>query len=168
MGGEPLPARLCPLNQTRTDMIDSNTAKKGSKAAAFDFPQVEVPEMVRDFAEKSVQQAKDVYSRIKSAAEGSTDVLEDTYASATKGATEFNLKALEAMRANMNASFDYTSELMGSKTLAEAVERSASHVRKQFESLSEQAKTLSMLAQKVATETAEPIKAGLSKTMKVQ
>jgi phasin len=132
------------------------------------MPNIEVPEMVREFAEKSVQQAKDVYARIKSAAEETTDVLEDTYTSATKGATEFNLKALETLRTNVNASFDYTSELMGSKTLADAVEFSASHMRKQFESLSAQAKTLSALAQKVATETAEPIKAGISKTMKVQ
>jgi phasin len=157
-------------------MIDTDTPKKASKGAAapkfempkFDMPNVEMPEMVREFAEKSVQQAKDVYARIKSAAEESTDLLEDTYTNATKGATEFNTKALEALRANVNASFDYSCELMGSKTLAEAVELSATHMRKQFESLSAQAKTLSALAQKVATETAEPIKAGMSKTMKVQ
>jgi phasin len=152
-------------------MIDTDTPKKAFKAATapkFDMPSVEVPEMVREFAEKSVQQAKDAYARIKSAAEETTDVLEDTYASATKGATEFNLKALEALRFNVNASFDYTRELMGSKTLADAVELSASHMRKQFESLSAQAKTLSTLAQKVAVETAEPIKAGMAKTMKVQ
>jgi phasin len=152
-------------------MIDFDTQKKLLKAATtpkFDMPNIEVPEMVREFAEKGVQQAKDVYARIKSAAEETTDVLEDTYASATKGATEFNLKALEALRVNVNASFDYARELMGSKTLADAVELSASHMRKQFEQLSVQAKTLSALAQKVATETAEPIKAGMSKTMKVQ
>jgi phasin len=152
-------------------MIDIDTPKKPLRAAVapkFDMPNIEVPEMVRDFAEKSVQQAKDVYARIKSAAEETTDVLEDTYASATKGATEFNLKALEALRANVNASFDYTRELFGSKSLAEAVELSATHMRRQFESLSAQAKALSTLAQKVATETAEPIKAGMSKTMKVQ
>jgi phasin len=152
-------------------MINADSPKKAFKAAIapkFDMPNIEMPEMVRDFAEKSVQRAKDVYARIKSAAEESTDVLEDTYTSATKGATEFNMKALEAMRVNMNASFDYTRELMGSKTLADAVELSASHMRKQFESLSAQAKSLSALAQKVATETAEPIKAGISKTMKVQ
>jgi phasin len=152
-------------------MIDFDTQKKLLKAATtpkFDMPNIEVPEMVREFAEKGVQQAKDVYARIKSAAEETTDVLEDTYASATKGATEFNLKALEALRVNVNASFDYARELMGSKTLADAVELSASHMRKQFEQLSAQTKTLSALAQKVATETAEPIKAGMSKTMKVQ
>ncbi len=152
-------------------MIDFDTQKKLLKAATtpkFDMPNIEVPEMVREFAEKSVQQAKDAYARIKSAAEETTDVLEDTYTSASKGATEFNLKALEALRVNVNASFDYARELMGSKTLADAVELSASHMRKQFEQLSAQAKTLSTLAQKVATETAEPIKAGMSKTMKVQ
>jgi phasin len=156
-------------------MIDTDTPKKTPKAAAapkfempkFDMPNMEMPEMVREFAEKSVQQAKDAYARIKSAAEETTDVLEDTYTSATKGATEFNMKALEALRTNVNASLDYTSELLGSKTLADAVELSASHMRKQFESLSAQAKTLSALAQKVATETAEPIKVGMSK-MKVQ
>jgi len=151
-------------------MIDTDTPKKSAKAAApkAELPKVEVPEMVREFAEKSVQQAKDVYARIKSAAEETTDVLEDTYATATKGATEFNLKALEAVRTNVNASFDYTRELLGSKTLAEAVELSASHVRKQFEALTEQTKTLSALAQKVATETAEPIKTGVARSMKLQ
>jgi phasin len=138
-------------------MINTDTPKRAFKAAAapkFDMPNVE--------------QAKDVYARIKSAAEESTDLLEDTYTSATKGATEFNVKALEVLRVNVNASFDFTRELMSSKTLAEAVELSATHMRKQFESLSVQAKTLAALAQKVATETAEPIKAGLSKTMNVQ
>ena len=122
-------------------MIDIDTPKKPLKTFAapkFDMPNIEVPEMVRDFAEKSVQQAKDVYARFKSAAEETTNVLEDTYTSATKGATEFNLKALEALRGNVNASFDYTRELLGSKTLAEAVELSdrkstrlnSSHIQK--------------------------------------
>ena len=165
-----LPLGMGGSNEDET-MIDIDTPKKGPKAAAapkFDMPKVEMPEMVRDFAEKSVQQAKDVYARIKSAAEDTTDTLEDTYATATKGATEFNLKALEALRANVNASFDYTRELFASKSLSEAVELSAGHMKKQFESLSAQAKTFSTLAQKIAAETAEPIKAGMSKTMKVQ
>jgi phasin len=156
-------------------MIDTDSPRKGPKAATpkfdipkFDMPKVEVPEMVREFAEKSVQQAKDVYARIKTAAEETTDALEDTYTSATKGATEFNLKALEALRANVNSSFDYTRELLASKSLSDAVELSASHMRKQFETLSAQAKDFSTLAQKIAAETAEPIKAGMSKTMKMQ
>jgi phasin len=151
-------------------MADIETQKKTAKSTTpkfdmpkFDMPKVEVPEIVRDFAEKSVQQAKDAYAKFKSAAEETTDMLEDTYTSATKGATEFNLKALETLRLNVNSAFDYTRELFATKSLAEAVELSSSHVRKQFEVLSTQAKDLTAIAQKVATEAAEPIKAGVSK-----
>jgi len=155
-------------------MIDIETKKSGKAGTTpkfelpkFDLPKIEMPEVFRDLAEKGVQQAKDTYARMKSAAEEATDLAEDTYATASKGAAEFNLKALEAMRLNMNAAFDYTREFLGAKTAAEAVELSTSHLRKQFEVLAAQTKDLSALAQKVATETAEPIKAGVTKSLKV-
>ena len=44
------------------------------------------------------------------------------------------------------------------KSLSEAVELSTAHARKQFEAVTAQTKELTALAQKVATETAEPIK----------
>jgi phasin len=130
----------------------------------FDLPNIEVPQAVREFAEKGVQQAKDNYTKFKAAADQTAGVFEDSYATASKGATEFNVKALDALRTNVNAAFDYTRELFASKTLAEAVELSSAHVRKQFETLSEQAKDLTAVAQKVAAEASEPIKAGVSKT----
>jgi hypothetical protein len=44
------------------------------------------------------------------------------------------------------------------------VELSTSHARKQFEAVSAQTKDLATLAQRVATETTEPIKGSFSKT----
>lgn len=151
-------------------MADIEAPKKTAKIVTpkfdtpkFDLPKVEVPEMVREFAEKSVQQAKDTYAKFKTAAEETTDLIEGTYSTATKGAAEFNLKALEALRLNVNSAFDYTRELLAAKTVAEAVELSSTHMRRQFEALSTQAKDLTTIAQKVATEAAEPIKASVSK-----
>jgi len=132
----------------------------------FEMPKIEMPEMVREFAEKGVKQAKEGYDKMKAAAEETTDLLENTYTAASKGATEFNMKALDALRANVNASFDFTTAMFSSKTLAEAAEVSTAHFRKQFEALTEQTKTLSDLAQKIATETSEPIKTGVSKSFK--
>jgi phasin len=132
----------------------------------FEMPKVEVPEMVREFAEKGVKQAKDGYDKFKAAAEETTDLLETTYTAASKGAAEFNVKALEALRANVNASFDFTAAMFGTKTLAEATEVSTAHFRAQFEALTAQTKEFSALAQKIATETSEPIKAGVSKNFK--
>lgn len=132
----------------------------------FDLPKVEVPEVVRELAEKGVKQAKESYDKFKAAAEETTDLLETTYTAASKGATEFNMKALEALRANVNASFDFTTAMFGTKTLADAAELSTTHFRKQFEALTEQTKELTALAQKIAADTSEPIKSGVSKSFK--
>src|SRR5262245_52398527 len=129
----------------------------------FEIPKMEIPAAFREFAEKSVSQAKENYEKMKSAAEEATDVLEDTYATATKGVSEYGLKVIEAARANTNATFDFCSSLMTVKSYSDVVELSTAHARKQFETLTAQTKELAALAQKVATETAEPIKGSVTK-----
>jgi phasin len=129
----------------------------------FEIPKVEMPAAFREFAERGVAQCKDTYEKMKAAAEEATDVLETTYSNATKGASDYGLKVIETARTNTNAAFDFVGELMTAKTLSEVIELSSAHTRKQFETLSEQSKELSALAQKVASETAEPIKNGMNK-----
>ena len=141
----------------------TQTTKPKSKTAFAAFPGVEAPAAFRDMAEKSMSQAKDSYEKMKSAAEEATGVLEDTYATASKGAADYALKMIEMGRQNSNAAFDFAVQLLGAKTFSEFVELSSAHARKQFESMSEQTKELASLAQKVATETAEPIKEGITK-----
>jgi len=129
----------------------------------FDMPKVEMPAAFRELAERGVAQAKDTYEKMKAAAEEATDVLETTYSTASKGASDYGLKMIEAARVNTNAAFDFAGELMAAKTLSEIVELSSTHARKQFEALTQQTKELNALAQKVATDTAEPIKGSVSK-----
>jgi len=52
------------------------------------------------------------------------------------------------------------------KSLAEVVELSTAHARKQFETYTAQSKELTAMAQKVATEAVEPVKEGVSKAFK--
>jgi phasin len=132
----------------------------------FEVPKMEIPAAFREFAEKSVSQAKETYEKMKSAAEEATDVLEDTYASASKGASDYGLKLIEATRVNTNAAFDFATELMTVKSFSEVVELSTAHARKSFEAATAQTKELAALAQKVATETAEPIKDSVGKAFK--
>jgi phasin len=70
---------------------------------------------------------------------------------------------LEATRANTNATFDFYTELMNVKSYSDMIELSTAHARKQFEAVTAQTKDLAALAQKMATETAEPIKDSVSK-----
>ena len=120
----------------------------------------------REMAEKGIVQAKDTYAKMKTAAEEATGILEHTYANASKGASDYGLKVIEAARTNSNAAFDFAAELLGARTMAQMVEISTAHTRKQIESLTAQAKELSSLAQKVATHTAEPIKDGITTLVK--
>jgi phasin len=128
----------------------------------FEIPKVEMPAAFREFAERGVAQCKDTYEKM-AAAEEATDVLETTYSTATKGASDYGLKVIEAARVNTNAAFDFAGELITAKTLSEVIELSSAHARKQFEALTEQGKELNALAQKVATDTVEPIKSGMNR-----
>jgi phasin len=162
-----------------TEVTHTTTSKAKSKPAGasaasafelpkfelpnFEIPKMEIPAAFREIAEKSVSQAKETYEKMKSAAEEATDVLEDTYATATKGVSDYGLMWIEAARENTNATFDFYTDLMTVKSFSEVVELSTAHARKQFEALTAQTKDLAALAQKVATDTAEPIKGSVTK-----
>ena len=132
----------------------------------FEVPNFEVPAAFREFAEKGVSQAKDNWEKVKAATEETTDLLEDSYATASKGAADYGLKMIEVSRTNTNAAFDFAGQLMTVKSLSEMVELSTAFTRKQFEAMTAQSKELTALAQKVATETAEPIKEGMTSAFK--
>ena len=132
----------------------------------FDIPNMEVPAAFREFAEKGIAQTKDAYEKMKAAAEEGTEMLETCYSTASKGSTEYGAKVIEIARTNTNAYFDYVESLFGVKSPSDLVEISTAHARAQFEALTAQSKELASLAQKVATDTAEPIKTGVSKAMK--
>lgn len=135
-------------------------------SATSAFSSGEMPAAFREMAEKSVQSYRGNFEKLKEAAEQTSDLLEGTYATASKGVAEYNLKSLEILRTNVNTAFDFFATVLSAKTPAEAVELSSTHLRSQFETLSEQAKELSTLAQKIATESSEPIKNGVEKTFR--
>ena len=126
----------------------------------------EVPEQVRAFAEKGVSQARDNYAKFKDAAETHNVTIEAVFTTASKGVSDYNAKLMEFMKANATTSLDFAQELFGVKSPSEALELWTSHTRKQFETLSAQAKELAELGQKVASETVEPIKTSASKYYK--
>ena len=132
----------------------------------FEMPNLEVPAAFREFAEKGVSQAKDNWEKLKAATEEATDLLEDSYAKASKGTTDYSLALIEAGRTNTNAAFDFAVSLMTMKSVSEVVELSTAHARKQFDAMSEQVKDLNALAQKVAAESTQPIKDGMTSAFK--
>jgi phasin len=132
----------------------------------FEVPKMEIPAAFRELAEKGIAQTKANYDKMKSTAEQATGVLEETYSTASAGCSGYGLKVIETARANSNAAFDLMGELLGAKSYSEVVEKTTAYMRTQFETLTTQAKELSEHAQKVATDTAEPIKESFSSMTK--
>jgi phasin len=146
----------------------TGTMHKGSKTTfelpKFNVPNYAVPEAYREIAEKGAAQSKEMFEKMRAGTEEATGLLENTFKVATTGATEFNRKIVENARANTNAFFDHAIALLGAKSPSEAMEVSTAHARKQFEAVAHQTKELTALAQKVTTETTEPVKASITKT----
>jgi phasin len=128
----------------------------------FEMPKFEIPTAFRELAEKGIATAKENYEKMKSSAEEATDVLEEAYSTASKGCSGYGFKLIETARTNSNAAFDLLGELLTAKSYAEMVELSTAYTRKQFDAMTAQAKELAEEAQKVATDTAEPIKESLT------
>ena len=155
-----------------TDKPAKPAAKKASETFAAEpfampaMPNVEVPAAVREMAEKSVAQAKDAYEKMKSAAEEATDVLEDTYETTRKGVVTFNMKAIDAVKANSDATFAFARDMLAVKSLSEAIELQTAFTRKSFEAMSAQAKEFQELATKIATESGAPMKDAFQKAGK--
>ena len=126
----------------------------------------EVPEQMRAFAEKGVSQARDNYAKFKDVAETHNGTIEAVFTSVSKGASEYSAKLMEMMKANTTANLNFAQELLGIKSPSEALELWTSHTRRQSETFTAQVKDLAELTQKIATETAEPIKANASKLFK--
>lgn len=124
------------------------------------------PAAFRELAEKGLSQAMGGYEKMKSVAEEAGGLLETSCRRATQGAGDYGLKLIEIARANANAAFDYVGGLVAAKSPSDIIDLSAAHSRKQVEAFASQAHELAGLAQKMMSETAEPLKDGFARMVK--
>ena len=128
-------------------------------------PAREMQENLRKAAEMRLEETRAAYARVKTVAEDATQSLEKSYAAAYQGFTALNAKAVDAMRANVEAGAGLFKALTGAKSLTEAMEVQSGHARKLFDALTFQAKDMATMAQKIAADAVAPIKASVSKAM---
>ena len=129
----------------------------------IDLPKMEMPAALREFANQGVAQAKQNYGKIQAAADEMAAVLKQAYPTAVRGVADYNLKLMEIARANSNAAFEFACGLFVTKSLPEIIELSTEQTRKQFDLVATQNKELWALAERLASECAEPIKHGMTK-----
>jgi phasin len=149
-----LPRRLGSARAKDEDLQSAAPQNKGSSVMTT----MEIPEAFREFVGKSSVQLREGCDKIRAGAEEATDLLIDSHTTWSRGVLNFNLKAIDAARANSNGTFDLLSKLVSAKSYSESMELWAAYLRKQFDVIAAQIKDLAAQAQKVVSETVEPIK----------
>jgi phasin len=128
----------------------------------------EVPQAMRDLAERNIAQIRETYERSKDALEGVMQSWERSFDAAGQGAVALNRKIIEIAQRNINSSFDLAKGLAGAKNLAEALEMQSSYWRNQLDTLAAQAEEVRTLSTKVAADASKPIKHSMEELKKAR
>jgi phasin len=139
--------------------------KRGFELPLFDLPKMVMPGIFGGIAEQSAVRARENCEKMKAASGEMADALRETYSTNAKGAADYGVKVIEISGVNTNSAFDFLTNLVGTKSLSEFIQLSAAQSRKNFEVAAAQNKELWDLVQKVATETAEPIKKSVTRVL---
>jgi phasin len=146
------------------------SASVAEVAKAFEAPVASLAELqgnLRSAVEKGLSESRAAYAKAKSAADEAASALENSYAAAKAGVVAINAKALDALRSNVDANFDFVKSVIAAKNVADVVALQGEFTRKRIDAITDQTKEIGVLAQKLASETAEPIKAQVAKTFKI-
>jgi len=147
-------------------------AKNSQDPFAMPNPQMmgmdpsQMNETFRAMTQKSMEQSKEAYSRMKSAADEATKALESTMENAHQGSLQLSKKAIDAMRSNAEAGFQHLDKMMSAKSFAEVIEMQTAYVRKQIEMATDQSKDMQALTQSVAKDRMKPGRDAFEKASK--
>ncbi len=111
----------------------------------------------RRFAATATTTAREAVRKGTLAADESTRMLGESYFAVAEAVRDFNMKLIEITQANMMATLNFAQEVATAKSPPEAAALCSSHARKNFETLTDQSKQLTALAQRVVTSAAEPL-----------
>lgn len=110
----------------------------------------EVPAEMREFAEKSVEQAKQAFDSFVAASKHAIGTAEAQAKTMQTSARETGQLAMSFAERNLTSSFDFAQRLLKAKDSKEVTELQIEYVKAQIAALSEQAKALSEQASKMA------------------
>jgi phasin len=114
----------------------------------------EVPPELRTFAERSVEQARQAFDGFISAAHQAMSAFEGQAETARKGARDVTGKAMTFAERNMASAFAFAHDLVRARDLQEVLRLQADYIRRQMETLTEQARELGESTSKAAKDAA--------------
>ncbi len=118
-------------------------------------PQFEVPVDLRDFAQKSVEQARKAFEGFVTVAQKTADTVDSAGANMRASAKTVTSQALSYAEQNVNAAFDFANKLVQAKDPQAAFTLQSEYLKTQIAALQSQAKELGAVIQSSATPKSE-------------
>ena len=115
-----------------------------------DPPSYEIPAEMRDFAEKSVDQAKKAFDGFMGAAYKAAGSLEGSSDAVQSGAKDIGRKAMSYAEKNVSAALDFAATLVNARDPQEFLRLQSEFLRSQLQAYGEQMKDLGSTATQVA------------------
>jgi phasin len=151
-------------NNPATANVEAN-GKRAFEMPLFELPKMAMPGFFLEIAEQSAVRLKENCEKIKAASAETVDALRETYSINAKATADYGIKVIEVSSVNTNSAFDFLTSLIGTNSVSEIVKLSAGQARRNFDTASTQNRELWSLAQKIATETAEPVKKSVTRVL---
>jgi phasin len=116
----------------------------------YDKPQFEIPEAVRELAERNVDQARSAYNQFMDMARQVQETLAKSQGAMASGAMELQSRVAKFAEENIQASFAFASDLSRARDLKEYLEIQQRYAQKQMQSYALQAQELGKLLSEAA------------------
>ena len=140
------------IYKPRNHVIDQKTPPSETDHDQSPF---EIPNELRDFAERSVDQARKAFEGFVSVAQKTIGAADNAAETAQKNAKSVGAQALSFTEQNINAALDLAQKLVQAKDPQEAFAVQSEFLKSQLANLQAQAKEIGALIQKSATPDAK-------------
>ena len=107
-------------------------AHRGIAAQFEKFCDTQAPDTMREFAERSVAQTREVYEHSKNTLQSVLESWRNSFGTTGQGVTALNQKIIDMAERNIDTSFDLAMDLCRAKNLAEVMELQTAYWQKQF------------------------------------
>jgi len=130
-------------------------SEKKSESATSPF---EVPKEVREFAEKSVEQARQAFDQVLGASQSAIGAIGTPQNTLQAGAVDMSKQALSYAEENMSAALELADKMVRAGSVEEIAALQRDYLKSQMSVLGEQTRAFSESITKVAEATAKGMK----------
>lgn len=117
----------------------------------------EIPTEMREFAERSVEQARKAFDGFIGAAHKAVDSAHGSAESARANTQEATMKAIAFAESNIAAAFDFAQKVVRSRDLTEVMQHQSDFLKAQVSAFQNQIRELGSAAQDAASKAADNV-----------